>query len=826
MASLKKGFVIIVFAMILIAFSCTDSLQKTTASANQMRIEFSDCSACYECINLFNCPQGAIKIDTAHFAQRAYIDVDLCVQCMDCINIFQCPENAFKLQPDQIPPAGVTNLSGYSNQEGTLSIEFVATGDDSTDGSAYAYDFFLSDTAGEKIVIDFKTPNPFVSGLWEYWPPIDSLPAGEDIVIHLTALDEAGNRSPEIVQQVRILETTPPAEINDLQIGNVSHDELTLFWTAVGDDGMEGTADHYQIKISTEPISQENWHDIAEYPNELVPAPAGEQEEFLISNLLENTAYFAAIKAVDDFDNISELSNLATATTAFIPDFIPPAAISDLTATSPEMNSFVLNWTAVGDDGLAGTAEFYIVKIHTEMIDENNWNSIADYQQNLTPSPAGTTENLVVGGLEPLTGYFAAVKAGDEAGNLAEISNIATAVTTEIPDTTPPAAITDLTAEGFETMIELSWTATGDDGNIGTAFCYEIRYSESEITEANWIDAVLLPDPPIPSLAGTTQSYSAMNLTVGIECYFAIKAFDESDNVSPISNVPNAQLIEDVTAPAAITDLAAEGFETTIELLWTAPGDDGMTGTAESYEIRMHDAEITEANWNAAELLPNPPLPLEAGTIQNYSVQGLNYNLLYFFAIKTYDDNANVSEVSNSPSAQLIEDTIPPADITDLTVFAGYASNLSTIKIEWTAPGDDWSIGTADHYEIRYSQQPITAANWQNANLFPDPPTPLPAGSSQFCNVTGLNAATIYYFAIRAFDDAGNGNNVSNSPAGKIVYQINTAACHNCNNCINDCSVGAIHQGPGYKYINPDQCIACGDCSCPWGLIYMAVVAY
>jgi len=41
-----------------------------------------------------------------------------------------------------------------------------------------------------------------------------------------------------------------------------------------------------------------------------------------------------------------------------------------------------------------------------------------------------------------------------------------------------------------------------------------------------------------------------------------------------------------------------------------------------------------------------------------------------------------------------------------------------------------------------------------------------------------------------------------------------------------DCSYDAIQQGPGYKYIDPDMCEACGDCTCPWNLIYKAVVAY
>ncbi|MCF7858386.1 MAG: ferredoxin [Candidatus Cloacimonetes bacterium] len=59
-----------------------------------------------------------------------------------------------------------------------------------------------------------------------------------------------------------------------------------------------------------------------------------------------------------------------------------------------------------------------------------------------------------------------------------------------------------------------------------------------------------------------------------------------------------------------------------------------------------------------------------------------------------------------------------------------------------------------------------------------------------------------------------------------MVYQINTGACHNCSNCIYDCDENAILQGPGYKYIDADLCQTCGDCSCPYNLIYKAVIAY
>jgi len=55
-----------------------------------------------------------------------------------------------------------------------------------------------------------------------------------------------------------------------------------------------------------------------------------------------------------------------------------------------------------------------------------------------------------------------------------------------IPDTTPPGAITDLTAAlDSVTSIRLVWTAPGDDGSSGRAACYDIRQALRPINAAN-----------------------------------------------------------------------------------------------------------------------------------------------------------------------------------------------------------------------------------------------------------------------------------------------------------------------------------------------------
>jgi len=66
-------------------------------------------------------------------------------------------------------------------------------------------------------------------------------------------------------------------------------------------------------------------------------------------------------------------------------------------------------------------------------------------------------------------------------------------------------------------------------------------------------------------------------------------------------------------------------------------------------------------------------------------------------------------------------DTIAPAAVVDLQ-----ASDPTDteIDLDWTAPGDDNSTGTAATYDVRYSTATITAANWASATPATGEPTP------------------------------------------------------------------------------------------------------
>ncbi len=130
---------------------------------------------------------------------------------------------------------------------------------------------------------------------------------------------------------------------------------------------------------------------------------------------------------------------------------------------------------------------------------------------------------------------------------------------TSASDTTPPAAITDLdTSNTTSNSITLSWTAPGDDGNTGTASQYDIRYSNANITEANWSSATQVGGEPAPQVAGTSQSMTVTELNPSTIYYFAIKIADEVPNWSELSNVASGTTQEPANQPPQIYSIQCE----------------------------------------------------------------------------------------------------------------------------------------------------------------------------------------------------------------------------------------------------------------------------
>jgi hypothetical protein len=125
------------------------------------------------------------------------------------------------------------------------------------------------------------------------------------------------------------------------------------------------------------------------------------------------------------------------------------------------------------------------------------------------------------------------------------------------------------------------------------------------------------------------------------------RAFDVTGNLD------NSELVTvhcENTPPGTVSDLAATApdISGSLTLTWTAPGDNGTTGTACTYDLRRSCSPITNENWAAASQLDGEPDPQEAGSAESCDVEGLGLSNTYCFALRTCDTAGNWSDVSNN----------------------------------------------------------------------------------------------------------------------------------------------------------------------------------
>lgn len=160
-------------------------------------------------------------------------------------------------------------------------------------------------------------------------------------------------------------------------------------------------------------------------------------------------------------------------------------------------------------------------------------------------------------------------------------------------------------------------------------------------------------------------------------------------------------------------------------------------------------------------------------------------------------------------------DTVPPAPVKDLraTLVPG-----TGVRLNWTAPGEDGSMGTARKYQIKYAKSPIvdmvghwdpiSQKGWPDLRGMPallpfttldleakaknytdsfevsfwsipntvNEPAPRVAGSSESFLISGFQDSTPYHFALVSYDREGNVSGLSNPAAVNVVGMENAAS--------------------------------------------------
>ncbi len=355
----------------------------------------------------------------------------------------------------------------------------------------------------------------------------------------------------------------------------------------------------------------------------------------------------------------------------------------------------------------------------------------------------------------------------------------------------PPARITNLTslkadyvAGGAEGKINLFWTAP--ETKLDTLVKdYYIRWGTQSVTAdfsgdttAWWNQAGGINLYNWMNNPGDTMNHIAENLTPSVTYYFAIKARDKFGNLSDIDlktfnlEQPFAIASVDDIKPSAITNLiAAKGVSRgKINLSWTAPGDDGLHGTAAKYFIRYATFSIASVGgdtniwWNLSNNITEKspiPMPSIQGSNESLPITGLMSGTTYYFAIKSADERDNISEIN---TAFAIAPRGCPGAVISLVAATG--TREREIDLQWIAPGTiEYGGGTLRTYFIRYATFSVTdvgnstQAWWNSAkNLSEKSPIPTPSdpGSNENLTITGLVRGATYYFAIKSEDNYGN----------------------------------------------------------------------
>ena len=343
------------------------------------------------------------------------------------------------------------------------------------------------------------------------------------------------------------------------------------------------------------------------------------------------------------------------------------------------------------------------------------------------------------------------------------------------PDVTPPDAITDLTATtGTSTgKVTLKWTSVGDDGSIGTATSYEVRYLPNDgfnTCAVDWASGSPINwGLPVPKIAGTAQSATLSGLVPGFDYLFCIAAIDDAGNYGAPSNDANA-------IPFAGVPIGSGGYDDR-HSGWSYVGNWKIVATPQARLDTLH----------VSNKVDDYALFYFTGTqfVLTYKSEGIG-GLMDVYIDGFYETTINQNSpmvafdryytspiLATGPHSVRLIHTTPiqvtidfisinsvvdggtPDPISDLAAAPG--ANDGEVDLTWTATGDDpGGVGTALKYEVRYSPNPIlTEVDWLQASpaagIFIAPQV---AGTPESATIVGLTPGVHYYFAIMAFDNA------------------------------------------------------------------------
>jgi len=154
------------------------------------------------------------------------------------------------------------------------------------------------------------------------------------------------------------------------------------------------------------------------------------------------------------------------------PDSIAPAqVVITRVETGVNPGEFLLEWIAVGRDGMAGLPSQYLVRTSPyPILNEDDWNRGSSRLNTPSPAPPGQTMNMTVGGIQPARLTYVAVRAIDDFANISPLSTSPSVTTRGMrisgfvldARTGSPVANADVTLSAFSTVTDAdgAWELT------------------------------------------------------------------------------------------------------------------------------------------------------------------------------------------------------------------------------------------------------------------------------------------------------------------------------------------------------------------------------
>lgn len=168
----------------------------------------------------------------------------------------------------------------------------------------------------------------------------------------------------------------------------------------------------------------------------------------------------------------------------------------------------------------------------------------------------------------------------------------------------------------------------------------------------------------------------------------------------------------DTVSPAAIGDLSAAnsgGSAPFFTLSWTAVGDDGTDGTANSYDMRfIVGGVLDETSWETAAQIQSVPSPDESGTSQVAIPYDLPFESTCQIGVKVVDEAGNESLLSN-----VVTVTMQSHTWKIVNVAANYGSGGGGRKLA-TAPDGTQGIVFVAWLEnlLYFAERPPSGGDW------------------------------------------------------------------------------------------------------------------